>query len=358
MSHDAINQDAVLAALKRVKESEATSDIVSSGRVSSIVIRGNNVGFSIEVEQGDEAAAEVLRKQCEAAVIRGVPGVEKVLAVLTAHRDPVQRQASEGLEARKAKRLPPTAISGVKHIIAIASGKGGVGKSTTAVNLAVALAKLGVRTGLVDADIYGPSVPQMMGIAGKPDILQNKMVPLLAYGVQCISMGLLVKEGAALAWRGGMATKALVQLFRGTLWDDVEILVVDMPPGTGDVHLSLAENFPVSGAIVVSTPQEVALLDARKAIDMFQKMHIPVVGLVENMSYFEDPISGNRSYIFGQGGVVTLGKSLGLEVIGEVPVEIKTREGGDTGKPIAAENVQKGSAAVYKHMAETLLARL
>lgn len=340
MSHK-ISREMVMAALTKVVEADVslTNDVC---RISSVIIRDNNVGFAVEVEKGEQEPAEQLRQQCEEAV-KCLPGVGKVTAVLTAHNsNPTMRQQKEALkEVRKEQRLksPPQPVEGVQYIIAVASGKGGVGKSTVAVNLAVALAKSGIRTGLLDADIYGPSIPMMMGIKGKPELKGNKMVPPVAHGVQCISMGMLLDDDKALAWRGSMATKALFQLFRGTCWDNVEVLVVDMPPGTGDVHISLAENYPISGAVVVSTPQDIAVLDAKKAVDMFRKVDIPVLGLVENMAYFQDPASGNCSYIFGEKGVEGLASQTNLEVLTQVPLGMAIREGGDNGEPVMVQTV-------------------
>ena len=317
------------------------ADIVSAGWVSGFVIRGGKIGFALDIPEDAGISfteAEQLRSQAEAAV-RTLPGVEQVTVALTGHLPP-EGQVRIGKRQEEPKAVtPPTPkpLPGVKRIIAVASGKGGVGKSTVAVNLAVALAKIGLKVGIVDADIYGPSLARMLGIKEKPEIVDNQMIPPERYGVKAMSMGMLLDEDTPTVWRGPMVSKALSQLFRGAAWGALDVLVIDMPPGTGDVHLSIAQNFMVSGTVMVTTPQEVALMDVKKAIAMFQKMQIPILGLVENMSYFDEPKSGTRNYLFGKNGGRLLADKLSLSLLGEIPIQPEITQGGDAGTPFANE---------------------
>ena len=357
-----LNKQDVLGALSEVKDPVTGQDVVAAGLIASVFVRDGNVGFALLAAPEEQAVKEKLRVLCENAVKR-LEGVTKVASVLTAHQEALtareQKEHLKAIRKEEKRRHPPEPIPGVKRIIAIASGKGGVGKSTTAVNIAVALAQLGHKVGLVDADIYGPSIPQMMGVSEKPIIEEDKMVPAERYGVSCISIGMVVDQEKALAWRGAMATKALFQLFRGTKWKAIDILVVDMPPGTGDIHLSFAENYPVAGAVVVSTPQDVALCDARKAVDMFGKVGIPIIGVIENMSYFIDPLSGNQSYIFGKGGAAEMAKQWNIPLLAEIPLDITTREGGDKGVPVASSDPKNyPNAAVYTEIAKKIAKRI
>lgn len=330
-----ITKDDVLSALSKVSDSTLDDNIVASGLVSSVIIRGSNVGFAIEVDIENARSKETLRQKCEEAV-KKLKGVESVTAVLTSSiesnagkdKNNVPRIVKGG-HLNKEKR----SIPGVKNIILVASGKGGVGKSTVAVNIAAAIKKHGLNSALLDADIYGPSIPKMMGVKGKPKLNENKyMIPKTSHGIPSISIGYLVDEDIATVWRGPMASKALYQLFLGTAWEDVDMLVVDMPPGTGDIQLSLSDNFNVRGVILVSTPQDVAVADVIKANDMFRKTGIPVLGVIENMSYFDDP-SGGRNYIFGRDGVKKFAEKEGLPFLGEIPIKTNIREGADSGKP-------------------------
>jgi len=339
---DVINKEDVLKVLQTIKNSD-NIDLVAGGIVSSVVVRGDSVGFALEVDPSGVNDMEKLRKACESAV-KKLKGVKKVTAVLTTTSSisvPTQRQISEQTKSDKKDNLPrpaKAAVPGIKKIILVASGKGGVGKSTVAVNLAISLSRAGYNIGLLDADVYGPSVPKMLNLKGRPEIDSHKrLTPFKAGNIQAMSMGNLIDEDRAAVWRGPMATKALYQLFHGVAWNNVDYLIVDMPPGTGDIQLSLAENFPVSGAIMVSTPQDVALADVRKAMDMFRKVNIPILGVVENMSYFEDPQSGNRSYIFGKGGAAKLAEVENLPLLGEIPLLEIIRAGGDCGKPASGD---------------------
>lgn len=342
-----INKEDVLEALQTVKASDST-DVVTGGIVSSIVVRGDSVGFALEVDASGANNMEDLRKSCEVAV-KKLSGVKKVTAVLTTTRTmPAQTEPAKKALLPRHNRKP---VPGIKKIILVASGKGGVGKSTVAVNLAVSMARAGYNIGILDADVYGPSIPKMLNLVGKPEVDEYKrLTPFTAGKLQAMSMGNLIADDRAAVWRGPMATKALYQLFHGVSWNNVDYLVVDMPPGTGDIQLSLAENFPIAGAVMVSTPQEIALADVRKAMDMFRKVNIPILGIVENMSYFEDPDSGNRSYIFGKGGAEKLAESENIPFLGAIPLIEQIREGGDTGKP-AAENAASPIASSFDAIA-------
>lgn len=317
------------AILQNIK-TPAGENIVSAGMVSSFVIREGKIAFALDIPKAanlDAAQAESLRVQAETNIKNNFN--TEVLVALTGHINP-----------RAPKNVPPPPtpkpLAGVKRIIAVASGKGGVGKSTIATNLAVAFAQKGLRVGLVDADIYGPSLAKMFGLKEKPEIADNQMIPPERHGVKLMSMGLLLDENVPTVWRGPMVSKALSQLFRGAAWGELDLLIIDMPPGTGDIHLSIAQNFEVSGVVIVSTPQEVALLDVKKAIGMFEKLHIPILGLIENMSYFE--ASGTRHYPFGKEGAKNLSQKLGISFLGELPIDAAISQGGDKGEPFALKN--------------------
>jgi len=329
MSHS-LTKEKILESLRLVKDAHG-QDVVSSGMVTSIVIKDGRVGFALEVPPVEAKGKEALRQQCEEAVA-ALEGVHHVTAVLTASMEPAPTPS-----LAKKGRPTPQPLPGVKNIIVVASGKGGVGKSTVAAHLAVSLAAEGLKVGLVDADIHGPSIPRMLGLKGSPTLTEDKkMIPPVAQGVKAISIGLLMDEAQATIWRGPMVTKALYQLLRGTAWGELDYLLIDMPPGTGDIHLSVADAVPITGAVLVSTPQDIALIDAQKAITMFQKTRIPILGMIENMSYFEDAVSGNRSYIFGKGGAERLAKRLEIHFLGEIPLLTSLREACDAGKINAA----------------------
>ncbi len=338
-----------MEALAGVIDPALGKNVIEAGMVSSIVIRGDGVGFSLEVPAHNAGEKEPLRKACEQAVKR-LAGVARVTVVLTA-----QLAGEAPIPKRREEKKIAAPIPGVKMIIAVASGKGGVGKSTTAVNLAVLLHQQGVKVGVVDADIYGPSIPHMMGINQQPEVKGNKMVPLEQYGVKFASIGAILPEGAAAIWRGPMATKALYQLMRGTEWGELDILLVDMPPGTGDIHLSLIEHYPVAGVIIVSTPQHVALLDVEKAVNMLEKVQVPVLGVIENMSYYQASETGEKHYLFGKDGAKKLASHLNVPFLGEVPIEIAIREGGDAGHPFMAERHNATADESYRHIMDVLL---
>ena len=317
-----LTPETITQTLSHIVDADSGRDVVSAGMISGIVIRGGKVGFAVTIDPADKDRKAYLREACE-RVVAALPGVKSVTAVLTA-QTPAQTISNKdwaGSGSDDADQTPQpvrgkaiwstTPIEGVKTIIAVASGKGGVGKSTISVNLALALQRAGKRVGLLDADIYGPSLPRMLGLANiKPEIIDNKMVPPVAHGIACMSMGFITGDEAAIL-RGPMISKTLHQLLRFSRWDNLDILLVDMPPGTGDIHLSLAQAAPLSGAIIVTTPQEVAVMDARKALKMFLKVEVPILGVIENMS----------GGIFGTGGGKRLAAEMGVAFLGEIPMD-------------------------------------
>jgi ATP-binding protein involved in chromosome partitioning len=339
-----VTREAVLTALGAVPMPGRGQSIVEADIVRALAVDGATVRFVLEVDPAEGARLEPVRAAAEAAVA-ALPGVERVSALLTAH-GPAPKGPAAGPggppPSLKIGRHPepqagPVAVAGVKRIIAVASGKGGVGKSTVSANLAVALAQAGKRAGLLDADIYGPSQPRMMGVNQRPQSPDGKAIlPLHAHGVTMMSIGLMLKENEAVVWRGPMLQGALQQMMGQVVWGDLDALIVDLPPGTGDVQLTLSQKYLVTGAIVVSTPQDVALLDARKAIDMFGKTRVPVLGIVENMSAYICPECGHEAHIFGHGGARAEAGRLGLPFLGEIPLDLRIRLAGDAGTPIAA----------------------
>ena len=350
----------VLAALKAVIEPKRQQDIVGLGMISGLVIKDGNVGFAIDVDPREGAAMEPLRKAAETAV-ESLPGVLSVAAVLTAHSGGSgagDGGAAQGAPQQQPQQQPQSTkslVPGVKSIVAVASGKGGVGKSTTATNLALALSSLGLRVGVMDADIYGPSQPRMMGISGRPTSPDGKTLdPMSNYGVKCMSMGFMVAEDTPMIWRGPMVQSALLQMLRDVAWGELDILVVDMPPGTGDAQLTMAQQVPLSGAVIISTPQDIALLDARKGLNMFRKVDVPVLGIIENMSLFICPNCGHESHIFSHGGARREADKLGIEFLGEVPLDITIRETSDSGWPIVVSHPESPHAAVYVAMAKRI----
>ncbi len=311
--------------------------------------------------QPDQAKAlEPMRAAAEKAV-KAVAGIKAALVMLTA-----ERQAGQGVgsgpaqpgpraQAATGKKLVP----GVKHIIAVASGKGGVGKSTTAVNLALGLQAQGLRVGLLDADVYGPSLPRLLGLSGKPVLGEGRMLePLEAYGLKVMSIGFLVEDNAAMIWRGPMVMSALQQMLREVNWGELDVLVVDMPPGTGDAQLTMAQTVPLAGAVIVSTPQDLALIDARRGIAMFERVEVPILGLIENMSYFQCPHCGERAEIFGHGGAKHEAEQRGVAYLGAVPLTLDIRERSDAGKPVVATAPESASARLFVDIAAQVAARL
>ncbi|MBP7337874.1 iron-sulfur cluster carrier protein ApbC [Niveispirillum sp.] len=359
-----VSEEQVLKALSSVKDPDRGADIVALGMISGLTVKGGNVAFALEVDPARGAALEPMRQAAEKAV-DAVPGVTSVTAMLTAHRAPPKLggghdhkghdHKGHGHAAPAAAPPPKPAkigVPGVRAIIAVASGKGGVGKSTTAVNLALGMAANGLRVGLLDADIYGPSLPRMMGLSGKPETVDGKVLrPLVRHGVKVMSMGFLVAEETPMIWRGPMVMGAIQQMLRDVAWGELDVLVVDMPPGTGDAQLSLSQNVPLAGAVIVSTPQDIALLDARKGLNMFRRVDVPVLGIVENMSYFCCPNCGHRSDIFSHGGARAEADKLGIDFLGEVPLDIAIRETSDGGDPIVVSQPDSDHAKVYRAVA-------
>jgi ATP-binding protein involved in chromosome partitioning len=358
-----VTREDVVAALGKTVDPGQGKDLIAANMAKAITVKGGTVSFVIEVDPAKGAAMEPIRAAAQAAV-EALPGVEKVAAVLTAHSAaPAAPAAPKGpppdLGLGRPKPVEPVdkRIPGVDHIIAIASGKGGVGKSTVTANLAVALTAAGKRVGLLDADVYGPSQPRMLGISGRPSSPDGKIIlPLRNHGVTTMSIGFMVPEGEAVVWRGPMLMGALTQFLSQVQWGRLDVLLIDLPPGTGDVQLTLSQKAEVSGAIIVSTPQDIALLDARKALDMFKKTDTKVLGIIENMSTYICPQCGHEAHIFGHGGAEAEAEKLGLPFLGAVPLDIDIRLAGDSGAPIVAAKPHLPQARAFIDIADRLLA--
>src|SRR5262245_16198440 len=357
----------VAKALAGVRDPASQKSVTEAGLIEGIAVRGGHVSFAIEVPPERGAESEPLRKACEAAVEK-LPGVLSVTAVLTAHRERGARPAPQrpgrpvahAHGHAHAHEAPNVAkgLAGVKAVIAVASGKGGVGKSTVAVNLALGLQALGLKTGLLDADIYGPSVPRLLAIKEKPRSDGKTLKPIERYGLKAMSIGFLVNEDTPMIWRGPMVMSALTQMLGDVEWAPLDVLVVDMPPGTGDAQLTLAQRVPLKGAIIVSTPQDLALIDARKGLAMFKTTAVPVLGIVENMSTFHCPHCGKESHIFGHGGARETAAQLGTDFLGEIPLVPSIRETSDAGTPIVAKEPNSPEARAFLELAERVREKL
>ncbi len=362
------SRSSILAALERVVDPKSGKGLSSAGLVQGLTVGEGKAGFMLEVPASEAALYAPVREAAEKALL-SIGGVAKAQVVLTAAAAPaapgvnrVRRGASVAPDPKADTRgLPPgDRLPNVHRVIAVASGKGGVGKSTVSVNLACAFARLGLNTGLLDADIYGPSAPKMLGLDESPVFEDGKLNPLHAWGIKAMSMGFLVDEGSPMIWRGPMASSAMRQMIEDVRWatddDPLDVLVVDMPPGTGDIHLTLVQKLHVDGVVIVSTPQEIALIDARRASAMFQKMNPPVriLGVVENMAYFPDPATGAPIPIFGQGGARAEAARLGVPFLGEAPIDIALRQGADDGRPLVATTPESPTARMFIDMARRL----
>jgi ATP-binding protein involved in chromosome partitioning len=371
----------VRAALSAISTPSGTP-LTEAGVLSEIFAADGKVFFSLSVDESEAAAYESIRQKAEAA-IKAMRGVESVAVALTAERKagaprPQTSPAaghqhghshshthgnspgnSPGNSHGHARPPAKPEVPGVKHIIAVASGKGGVGKSTTAVNLALGLRAAGLAVGILDADIYGPSMPRLLGLTGKPSTKDGKrMLPMEAWGLKAMSMGFLVEEETPMIWRGPMVMSALTQMLREVEWGVLDVLVVDMPPGTGDAQLTMAQQVPLSGAVIVSTPQDLALIDARRGVAMFRKVNVPILGIVENMSYFVAPDTGRRYDIFGHGGARAEAQRIGVPFLGEVPLDMLIRENSDAGMPVTASEPASPHAAAYRAIAAMVAAQL
>ena len=349
-----VTEQQIIEALKRITDPDRKADIVSLGMVSGIAVKNGHVAFAIEVDASRGPHLEPLRKAAEQAV-HALPGVLSVSAVLTAERN-VQggpkggHGHGHGHDHGQSAEKP--LLPHVKAIIAVASGKGGVGKSTTATNLAMALSQMGLKTGLFDADIFGPSMPRMLGIAGEPVSPDGQtLMPMENYGVKCMSMGFLVPEDSPVIWRGPMVMGALEQLLRDVHWGELDVMVIDMPPGTGDTQLTMTQRVPLTGAVIVSTPQDIALLDAAKGLNMFRKVDVPVLGIIENMSYYICPKCGDEAHIFGHGGAKAEAARLSADFLGEIPLDIAIRQTSDAGEPIVVSKPNSPHAKAYRDIA-------
>ena len=359
-----LDEAKVRDALATVPGPDGEGDLVSLGHVGGVTVDGAKVFVSLAVPASRARELEPLRIKAQSAV-EALPGVEKVIAVMTGEvrGGDAQRVAAPPRPAAP-QRQPGQAklsVPGVKAIVAVASGKGGVGKSTTAVNLALAARDAGRRVGILDADIYGPSLPRMLGLFDKPTAEGKVMQPLTGHGLRVMSMGFLVEEDTPMIWRGPMVISALTQMLREVDWagdDELDLLVVDMPPGTGDAQLTMAQQVPLSGAVIVSTPQDIALIDARKGLNMFRKTAVPILGLIENMSTFICPKCGERSDIFGHGGAREEAERLGVPFLGEIPLHIDIRVNSDRGTPVVASAPDGPHAAAYRAAADAMLERL
>ncbi|MBB4237609.1 Mrp/NBP35 family ATP-binding protein [Rhizobium esperanzae] len=375
-----VTKEQVLETLKTVRGPDLERDIVELGMVSDVFISDGKVYFSITVPADRAKELEPMRLAAE-RVVKAMPGVKGALVALTADKKaaaaaPAARPVANpphghaghdhaahdhgahghGAHAHAPQQQPPRTgrigVPGIGAIIAVASGKGGVGKSTTAVNLALGLLANGLRVGILDADIYGPSMPRLLKISGRPTQIDGRIInPMENYGLKVMSMGFLVDEETAMIWRGPMVQSALLQMLREVAWGELDVLVVDMPPGTGDAQLTMAQQVPLAGAVIVSTPQDLALIDARKGLNMFRKVEVPVLGIVENMSYFIAPDTGTRYDIFGHGGARKEAERIGVPFLGEVPLTMNIRETSDAGTPLVASEPNGVVAGIYRGIA-------
>ncbi len=354
-----VTKESVMQALERVTDPASGKTIVGLGMVSGVIVKDRNVQFALEIDPARAGEMEPVRKAAEAAV-NAIPDVLSVTAVLTAEsggdaKPAAQKAAPQGAPQPQQKSGP----AGVKNIIAVASGKGGVGKSTTATNLALALKGLGLKIGILDADVFGPSQPRMLGITGRPESADGKILePMENFGIKAMSIGFLVAEDQPVVWRGPMVMGALQQMLSDVNWGELDVLVVDMPPGTGDAQLTMAQNVPLAGAVIVSTPQDIALIDARKGLNMFRKVDVPVLGIIENMSLYICPNCGHEAHIFGHGGAKDEADKLGVDFLGEIPLDIDIRLHADGGDPIVVAKPESPHSHAYRGIAMQIWEKL
>ena len=353
----ALTPEFILQALSCVEDPSQNSDIVALGLVQAIQIKDSNVSFMLVVPPHRGPAMEPVRKAAEQAVL-ALDGVTSATVLVTAHESREGSPAGGAADTQAGQTREKVLESKVRRFVAVASGKGGVGKSTTAVNLAVALKLEGLRVGLLDADVYGPSQPRMLGVSGKPPAVGGEMVaPLENYGIKLMSMGLLVPDDTAMIWRGPMVQSALTQMLNAVAWGELDVIVIDLPPGTGDIQISLAQQVNLAGAVIVSTPQDIALLDVVKALTMFEKAGVPVLGMVQNMAVWQCPDCGRTDHIFGEGGAAEEARRRGIELLGDIPLSMAVRQGSDSGLPIILSEPNSPHAAAYKQIAVSLIER-
>jgi len=352
-----ISKEAIQAALQAIKDPATGKDVLAAGIVRALNVDGTTLRYVMEVEADRATAMQAVKDSVDTA-LRGIDGVGEVAGVMTAHtpeKAPPSLKPAQG--GAKPKAEPPKRIPGVDRMIAVASGKGGVGKSTVTSNLAAALAAEGRKVGILDADIYGPSQPRMMGAKGMPDSPDGrKMIPAEQHGVKVISMGLMMREDDAVVWRGPMLMSALMQMLGQVEWGELDILLLDLPPGTGDVQITLAQKAALNAAIIVSTPQDIALLDARKGISMFRKVGVPILGMIENMSTHVCSKCGHEEHIFGHGGVAEEARRQGAPLMGEIPLGLAVREAGDKGVPVVISDPDSLQAQAFRKIAQDMIA--
>jgi ATP-binding protein involved in chromosome partitioning len=348
---DNVTETQISEVLAQVTVPGRDNDVIALGLISGIVIKDGMVHIMVETTQEHAEVMEGVRKECE-RLAGEIPGVLNATAVLTEERDASPAQPNLDL-TQDERRIHS---DGVAAIIAVASGKGGVGKSTTSVNIALALSRLGKKVGVMDADIYGPSIPRMMGITGQPRSEDGStLIPMENYGAKCMSMGFMVPEEEPTIWRGPMVMSALEQMVRDVEWAPLDILIVDMPPGTGDAQLTMAQGTELAGAIIVSTPQDIALLDARKGLNMFRQVDVPIIGLIENMSYYICPKCGDEAHIFDNGGAKETAEKYGCTFLGEIPLDKEIRETSDAGRPIVVSKTSSPHAKAYMEIAAKVI---